>query len=145
MEQESKSIYDFKKGDKITRLKPFVDETGRKDFSLAGNDLTFLGIANSCVYLSKKADSIIFIFLGDKEIPIRIPLELCEQGWGYYADPEFLPGPEDLEKGIDYSPIARLEREKEEAIKDQDYEKADEITKKIDKLKNKGKKPINKR
>ncbi len=64
MKQQSKSIYDFKKGDIITRLEPMVDEDGYKDFSLVGAKLTFVGIANACAYLVRKANPLMKIFLG---------------------------------------------------------------------------------
>jgi hypothetical protein len=81
MEQKPRTIYDFRKGDIITRLEPMVDEDGYKDFSLVGAKVTFVGIANACVYLSKKSDPLSKIFLGQDVMQIKLPLALCEKGW----------------------------------------------------------------
>jgi hypothetical protein len=129
MEQKPKSIYEFRKGDVVTRLKPLVDDELGKDFSLVGASLTFLGIANACVYLSKKADFITKLFLGQEDIQIKLPLEICEQGWANYVEPDFIDG-----ISSEKSPKEELEREIEKAVKREDYVKADLLKKKLEDL-----------
>jgi hypothetical protein len=40
MKQEEKSVYDFKKGDVVTRIRPMTGESGL-DYSLVGNSLLY--------------------------------------------------------------------------------------------------------
>ena len=112
---EFKSIQNFKKGDNITRLIPIINEAGEKDYSLVGTKVTFLGIANSCAYFNKKTDSLVKYFYGMEEIPIKLPLELCESGWEYYMEPSFLS--DEKEEDTIKSQKAAIEK----AIKDEDY------------------------
>ena len=58
MDQVPQSIYDFKKGDLITRIIPskpieiFGEET-IVDRNYIGEALVFLGVANGCVYVER--------------------------------------------------------------------------------------------
>lgn len=124
---KEKSIFEFKKGDIITRLKPFMDEFGLKDYTLVGNPIIFLGIANACVYLSKKADFLTKLFIGQENVQIKLPLELCEQGWSEYIEPDF------LSKECSNDKIS-LEKEIEKALQKEDYLEADLLKKKLDEL-----------
>ena len=129
MNQEYKSIYGFKKGDIITRLDPTLSEDGFKDFSLVGVKLKFLGIANACVYLSRPSNPIFKILLGEDNTQLKIPIALCEEGWSDYIEPSF------LEEREESNEFFILEKEIEKAIKEEDYFKAEELKKKMEKLK----------
>lgn len=122
MDQKSKTIYDFRKGDVITRLEPMVDEDGYKDFSLVGAKVTFVGIANACVYLSKKSDPLSKIFLGLDTMQIKLPLALCDKGWAQYVEPDFLDiSPDEMTE------IRAIEEEIQKAVEAEDYFKAEAL------------------
>lgn len=133
--QPEKDIFTFKKGDKITRILPIVDEDGFKNFSLVGSKLTFIGIANACIYLSKKPDLIASIFLGKEDLQIKLPIDLCPTGWSYYVEPEFL---EEDEKGDDNleidsdSDIESMEKKMQECVEKEDFAKAALLKNRID-------------
>ena len=133
MEQEQLSIYKFKKGDLITRIKPMVDETGDKDFTFIGGKITFMGIANASIYISRPLDFLAMIFSGRNEQVVQLPLELWENGWAFYIEPDFL----DAEPEMDIE--SQLEFEFEQAKFDEDYKKADIISKKLDEIRKKKK------
>ena len=137
MNQKSKSIFEFRKGDILTRLKPMQDDDGFKDFSLVGAKLTFIGIANACVYLSKKSDPLSKIFLGQENIQIKLPLELCEEGWAAYVEPDF-----GQENPIDnFTDEQAITTEIEKAVEEEDYFRAEALKKKLEEItKNKEKK-----
>lgn len=135
MRQEEKRIYDFRKGDVITRIKPIIGEAGtiaERDYSLVGKKITFLGIANASVYLSKAADFLVTLFLGKDEFTIQLPIELCEDGWAYYTEPDFLDSqdlpPLDNEKN--------LKDEIRKAVEDDNFERAEMLKKKLEDLQN---------
>ena len=128
MNQKAKSIFEFRKGDILTRLKPMQDDEGFKDFSLVGAKLIFIGIANACVYLSKKSDPLSKIFLGHDSIQIKIPLELCEEGWSRYVEPDF--GEENpIENLTDEQAIST---EIQKAVEEEDYFRAEALKKKLE-------------
>jgi len=133
MIQGEKTIYDFRKGDQITRIKPILGDPGTlgdKDYSLVGKKVTFLGIANASVYLSKAADFLISMFTGKEELTFQIPVELCEDGWAFYTEPDFLD-PDSL-------PMDSEEKLKEElmkAVKDDNFERAEMLKKKLEEIK----------
>jgi len=134
MKQEEKRIYDFQKGDVITRIRPMTGEAGalgEKDYSLVGKKVTFLGIANASVYISKAADFLMSIFLGKDEFTVQLPLELCEDGWSYYTEPDFL----------DSDALPSLDNEKSlvaeigKAVEEDNFERAEMLKKKLEELK----------
>jgi hypothetical protein len=134
MKQEEKTIYDFKKGDVITRVKPLIGDSGPlgdKDYSLVGKKVTFLGIANASVYLSKPGDFLTSLLLGKETITIQLPLELAENGWADYIEPDFIdsdaPILEDEES---------IKKEIGKAVKEDDYERANALKKKLEEIKN---------
>lgn len=130
MEQKPKTIYDFRKGDIITRLEPMVDEDGFKDFSLVGTKLTFVGIANACVYLSKKSDPLSKIFLGQDTMQIKLPLALCDKGWSRYVEPDFLDvSPDNMTE------VQAIEEEIQKAVENEDYFKAEALKNRLLELK----------
>jgi len=135
MKQETKSIYDFKKGDAITRLKPILYADGEKDFTFVGKNLTFMGIANASVYLSKDADFLTAIFTGRSSFTIQLPLEICEEGWAEYIKPDFLEGEEfilDDEEDINFKI--------KDALDEENYELAERLKKKLEELRKNGNK-----
>ena len=137
MNQKAKNIFEFRKGDILTRLKPMQDDDGFKDFSLVGAKLTFIGIANACIYLSKKADPLSKIFLGQEAMQIKIPLELCKEGWANYVEPDFGEG-SSIEDLTDEQAIST---EIQKAVEEEDYFRAEALKKKLEELsKNKDKK-----
>ena len=136
MSQKEKRIYEFKKGDIIVKLKPLMDsQDGFKDYSLVGKKVVFLGIANASVYLSKAADFLTKMFMGIDNNTIQLPLELWEDGWGYYVEPDFIEEESPIMEDEGY-----LKEQIEEAIKTDDYEKADRLKKKMEELKDRRKK-----
>ena len=88
-----KSIYEFKKGDIITRVEPsaplgkggFFGDEGFQDRSYIGERYILAGIANGCVYL-KRTDEIENKIFGDRLIDL--PLDIFENGWNYWIDPQ---------------------------------------------------------
>ena len=130
MKQKEKSIYDFKKGDTITRLKPITYADGERDFAFVGKAITFLGIANASIYLSKEADFFTSLFTGKEKFTIQLPLEICEDGWGDYIKPDFL---EDADGPI-LDDEEKIQEQIKKAIKEDNFEKADELKKKLDKI-----------
>ncbi len=136
MKQEEKTVYDFKKGDEITRLRPIVYELGEKDFALVGKKVTFLGIANASVYISKDADFFTTVLTGRNHFNMQIPIEICEDGWALYVKPDFLEDEETSSK-LDLSEEEKLEYEMLMATENQEYEKAAILKKKLDKIREK--------
>ena len=131
-EQEELNIYNFKRGDIITRLKPITDEIGEKDYSLIGAKLSFLGIANASIYISRPLDVLTMLFSGGRTTQtIKLPLELWQNGWGYYIEPDFLD--EDL--GLDISEEQALQDQIDQAIIEENYQKAEVLKKRLDKIK----------
>ena len=133
MNQKQKSIYEFKRGDILTRLKPMVDGDGFKDYSLVGTKLTFIGIANACIYLSKKADMFAKMFLGIEISQVKIPIELCENGWSDYIEPDFL----DSTDTNDFTNEQEINDEIQKAVEKEDYFKAETLKQKLEEIKKK--------
>lgn len=132
MKQEQADIYNFKKGDVITRLKPIIDpETGEKDYTFVGRKVTFLGIANASIYLSRDMDILSALFTGMNKQTIQLPLEVWEDGWAHYVEPDFLD---------DESPLMDDEKSIQEQIEKasaaDDFEKADKLLKRLEELRN---------
>ena len=132
MKQEELNIYNFKKGDVITRLKPIVDEDGQKDYTFIGRKVTFLGIANASVYLSRDMDFLASLFTGMTKQTIQLPVEMWEDGWAYYVEPDFLDEDSPL-FGLDEE--ESLKQQIDDAAKADDYEKADRLLKRLEDLK----------
>lgn len=137
MNQKPKSIFEFRKGDIITRLKPVQDDDGFKDFTLVGVKLVFQGIANACIYLSKKTDPISKIFLGQDSVQVKLPLELCEEGWNNYVEPDF-----DTDNIVDdnLTDEQAILEEIKKSVKDEDYFRAEALKQKLEEIKRKNKK-----
>ena len=84
-----RSIYEFEKGDQITRLKPAkaLWESMGGDRSYIGEKLIFQGIANGVIYL-KRTNEIELKIFGDKLI--ELPMDIFSENWAYYQDPTTL-------------------------------------------------------
>jgi hypothetical protein len=132
MKQEEKRIYDFRKGDVITRIRPMSDygPMGDKDYNLVGKKVTFLGIANASVYFSKSADFLIAMFTGKSEFTMQLPVELCEDGWAYYVEPDFI---DSESMPLDNEETLRSEIKK--AVKEDDFERAEMLKIKLEEIK----------
>jgi len=143
MKQTPKSIYEFKKGDKITRIKPSkpIVKMGEEEFvdrNFIGTPFIYVGIANGCIYLkriiSEQAKEMMSFFSmlsgGSGESALmHLELEIFEEGWDYYVDPTTL-GLDD--EGEEYS-VKELEKQKKDAIENEDYQEAERLQKLIDK------------
>ena len=134
----SKSIYEFKKGDLITRVIPakptgrsFFNPEGIGDRSYLGEALVFVGVANGCVYLKRtsKFDKKVF---GDKLLSLT--LDIFSDGWEYYIDPKKL-----LEGVDDVIIISKdgIQEAIDKAIIDENYEAAARLEKLLNKEVNK--------
>ena len=147
--QKVMNIYQFKKGDIITRIKPLVETDGYKNYKYIGSKLEFLGILNATIYLKyvdNKLDKNPFaILFGIIDQKIEIPAELWEDGWSYYIEPNFLDEKTDEEKDEELESILNS-MDKEEAKKyltdaiqkaseAEEFEKANKLQQKLNELK----------
>ena len=129
-----KSIYEFKKGDIVTRVAPakslgksLFNPEGQGDRSYQGDKLIFVGIANGCIYL-KRTNSLELQIFGDKMIDLE--LDIFSDGWEYYIDPNKLL--ESVEDEILISTDG-LQEAINKAIADENYESAAKLKKLLDK------------
>lgn len=119
-------ITDFKKGDEITRV-----EQDRKTGSVMfiGDKLVFVGILNGVIHLY--APQPIMTPIG--KMPkgkVAIPAIAFEEGWELWKDPNTLyEGIEGIVK--EEAKEFTLEKQLENAIKEENYELAAELEKKI--------------
>ena len=136
MTQEEKTIYEFKKGDIITRIKPLIDPiSGEKEYSFVGRRLIFMGLANATVYIGQEFDQLIALFMGIKHNVIQLPIELWKEGWAFYIEPDFL----DVDS-IMVEDEAGLQEQIQKASSSENFERAEELRKKLDEIrKNKNK------
>jgi hypothetical protein len=157
MEQKPMSIYEFKRGDIITRIEPSepipgLEDEDIRDRTYIGSPLRFLGVANGCVYVERpesKSDGaeempdigrFFKMMMGGASGPINLPLDLWKNGWSYYIDPYNI-GKELDGKNKDTATFeihvskAELEKELKSALVEEDYNKADKIQKRLNKLK----------
>ena len=146
MEQKEMSIYEFAKGDIITRIKPLVEHDGYKNFTYIGYKLEFLGILNATIYLRRVKNDVdtnpFLVLFGLTNHIIEIPVEMWKNGWSYYIEPNFLIKEEkksinDLENMSSDDAIKYLKEAIKIATDKDEFEKAQELQKKLDKLINK--------
>jgi len=121
-----KNIYEFKKGDKVTRIVPSKVLTsgfggGTADRSYIGTKLIFVGIANGCAYF-QRTEKVEIIIFGDELVDL--PLDIFDEGWDDYQEPTKL-----LEGII---PITSLQISLDNALKREDYRLAEKLQKEID-------------
>ena len=134
-QQEEKRIYDFKKGDVITRIKPLIDNDGFKDYTLVGRKVVFQGIANACIYIAREMDMMSMLFTGMSKHILQVPLEVAEEGWAFHIEPDFLDDGDTPIIDEEYKLLGEIEK----ATDIEDFEKADKLKKKLEKLRKKEK------
>ena len=117
-----KTIYEFKKGDEIVRIIPAKPLSDMRDRSYLGEKMIFAGIANGQIYL-KRTDYLSLQLFGNKLVDL--PLDLWDEGWGHWVDPETLLGNIISQETL----LEKLEN----ALKDEDYELANKIKKLLNK------------
>ena len=120
-----KNIYEFKKGDIVTRVEPakplgksILNPEGQGDRSYQGDKLVFVGIVNGCIYL-KRTDILELKIFGDKLL--EIPLDIFSDGWNYWVDPKTITE-NDIPKHI-------IEEQLKKALDEENYEFADKLKK----------------
>jgi len=136
-------ISEFKKGDIITRVKPAkslgpmptiglgglmgqtIDRGG--DRSYLGDKLKYIGIANGQIYV-RRTDDFELKLLGDKLIDLAI--DLWDEGWEYWIDPETLTGDEVYEKPK--MTQAEYQAKIDIAIAGENYEEAERLKKEME-------------
>lgn len=132
-EQEEVDIFKFKKGDVITRIKPMKDkDTGHNDYTLIGRKFIFMGIANASIYLAQEFDFLAKLFLGMSKSVIQLPVDLWPTGWAYHIEPDFLD-----EDSLLIDDESRMKEQLDLAIESQNFEQAEDLRKKLDKLRGK--------
>jgi len=132
-----KSIYEFKKGDVITRIEPsaalgkggFFAEEGFQDRSYIGEKMVFVGIANGNIYLQRTCPFELKI-LGDRLIDLA--LDIFSDGWDLWIDPLTLL--EDIDETL-YVSTDNLQEAINKAIEEENYEAANKLKKLLDKKK----------
>ena len=134
-----KSIYEFKKGDVITRVEPsktlgkggFFSDEGFQDRSYVGDKLIFVGIANGNIYCKRTCPFELKI-LGEGLVDMA--LDIFSDGWDYYIDPKKL-----LEGVDDVIIISKdgIQEAIDKAIIDENYEAAARLEKLLNKEVNK--------
>ena len=129
----SKSIYEFKKGDLITRVSPsksmgisILNPEGVGDRSYQGEKLIFIGIANGCIYLKRTNELELKIF-GDKMV--ELPLDIFSEGWDIWVNPLMLLENDEVENIM--ASDKELRKQIDLALADENYELADRLCKKL--------------
>ena len=151
MRQEEINIYNCKKGDLITRIRPSKPYPGSEELGEAlrdrayiGKALIFLGIANGCIYVDRPPktnedeDSPLNFLssLFEKAGPINLPTDMWDEGWSYYVDPYKIEEQEIKKaatKLLNGANRIVLEKELKKALSEENYELADEIKKQLQK------------
>jgi len=127
----SKNIYEFDKNDVVVRVEPsriigysIINPDGTRDRSYIGEKLIFVGVTNGCIYLKRTDEAQVKVF-GDKLV--ELPLDLFSDGWNYYQSPSSLLESDDNIIVSD----EELRKQIELAVADENYEKADRLSKKL--------------
>lgn len=149
MKQRPMSIYDFKRGDIITRIQPSkplpgFDGDDFRDRAYIGTAMKFLGVVNGCVYVERyekpsenSEDELptigsFFKMMMRGDGPINLPLDIWDEGWSYYIDPYTLKAETpDEEPNMTK---AELEREIRKAVEREDFVYADKLQKRLNNL-----------
>ena len=121
-----KSIYEFKKGDEVVRVKAAKSlwESHGGDRSYIGEKMILAGIANGCIYL-KRTNAVELIIFGDKMV--ELPLDIFSEGWEHYVNPKSLWKEEKILVSTD-----GLEEAIEKALEIEDYKAAAKLKKLLD-------------
>jgi hypothetical protein len=104
------NIREFKKGDNVVRTEA---SAGCGDRSYMGEKLTFIGIANGCVYFDREEDSFMAKMTGTRRTELR--LDWWSEGWEYWQDIDSLENPNGQVK-------YNLKQEIDKAVANEDYE-----------------------
>lgn len=134
------------------------------DFNYIGIELTFIGILNGCIYVEQKnSNNFINLLFGplidmmEKENPedkppefkmmkeagntktlLSLPLSIWADGWVEYIDPKKYFGLAENTEIIGAGDSEEaINKKMKEAMKNEDYETADRLKKKLDDLKDK--------
>jgi hypothetical protein len=153
MKQKAMSIYDFKKGDIITRIEPSKPIPGLemdeiRDRAYIGIAMKFLGIANGCVYVERyerggnsefedmpEIGRFFKAMIGGGSGPINLPIDMWDEGWSYYIDPyEISDEQSKFNESLEKYELAELNKKLKQALADEDYEKAEMIKKRLKKF-----------
>tara|TARA_R110001592_G_scaffold5415_1_gene29848 strand:+ start:206 stop:571 length:366 start_codon:yes stop_codon:yes gene_type:complete len=116
-----KTIYEFKKGDKIVRVEPAKSIAGGigdgiRDRSYVGEKMLFHGIANGVIYI--KPTQKVTIFISDNGF-IDLPLDIWDEGWDYWVEPKNL--------NENCIPKHIIEEQINKALAEENYELADRL------------------
>lgn len=137
----SYNIHKFKKGDEITRVNiaplSYQDKSFESiDSQLIGQKVIFLGLANGCIYM-ERATAVEKMLTGSI---FTLPIDIYEEGWNYYENPEFLEGKETvltmMEKSLTGPRIKALENIRKKALDEDNFELLKKIDEKLEDLKN---------
>ena len=119
-----KTIYEFKKGDKIVRVEaakphnnPFSTAPVR-DRSYVGKQMIFMGIANGMIYLEPTDKFNIFINEGEYT---ELALDYWDEGWEYWVDPKTIT--------TNQIPDSILKEKVKQALKEENYELLEKLKK----------------
>jgi len=152
MEQKKMKIHEFSKGDIITRItesKPYPTLYGDSapDKAYIGKALEFIGIANGCLYVKPYIDEnkrgssdlvSIFSLIGDlTNKTINLNLDIWEDGWSYYIDPETMETISKKTKETNnFSNYSKeeLEEKLQNALEEEKYEEAEKLKKELKKF-----------
>ena len=115
-----KTIYEFKQGAEIVRIEPAnpIQDNGIRDRSYVGEKMVFIGIANGVIYL-KPTEKVSIFFSADGFI--NLPLDIWDEGWDHWVDPETL-----LDNVLDPK---QIKDKLEKAIAEENYELAERLQK----------------
>jgi hypothetical protein len=153
MEQRKMKIYEFSKGDIITRIessKPYPNMYGENtpDTNFIGKAYEFIGIANGCLYIKNyvdknkddSSDDISFFKILYSSVAgkiINLNLNVWDEGWSYYIDPEtmeIVSKNKDVNVEVSSYTKEQLEIKLNDALSEEDYEKAEELKKELKKF-----------
>ena len=153
MKQEAVSIYNFKKGDIITRISPSKPIPGLeaedfRDRAYIGVPLKFLGVANGCIYVERESANkdleeipeigrLFKAMMGGETGPINLPLDMWSEGWANYIDPYEIDNNKDKKIAgeiLEGANKIQLKKELKEALAEENYELAENIKKRLKKF-----------
>ena len=90
------NIASFRKNDVVVRIEATkeVEGVNYRDRGYIGEKLILIGVANGCAYL-KKDEIQGLINFGDRML--TLPLDMWDEGWQLWIDPEALDKEPDIE------------------------------------------------
>lgn len=147
------NIKTFKKYDEVTRVEPAKELQSNKtdllgsiffgnfsgsgggDRSYIGSKLIFMGIANGCAYFKRNEQPSWLTVDLDKLIELQ--LNIYSEGWEFYFDPKKMLEDDyhydgsNLKNDINTLNQTDIQTQIEKAIKEENYELAEELKKKL--------------